>query len=222
MARWWEKLELQNPETKLPADVVDLVLTYEGMEYHSENTHLISTQDEAGEWVKPEFTLELRLKPDYPVSKKLYCSVLFFDGATGEVSTLSDTVLLTHKQGVREGQNNVVASFKLQEGLPYKLKVSPDLLDAGVFYVEDYLKLIVSEAEFDAEILDQKGNELMPIVSKGDSSNRFHSALQKILFNCEYRSLERSSVNDYSWQCHDVLVSVQHIENYNLSKGEEL
>ena len=208
MARWWEKLELQNPETKLPADAVDLVLMHGGTEYCSEDVCLRYTQGEAGEWIKPEFTLELRLKPDYPISKKLYCGVLFFDGSTGEVSSLSDTVLMTHKQGFREGQPNVVNVLKLQEGIPYKLKFLPELLEAKVNYIEDYIKLIISEKEFDASVLNQDGAELA--VSRLGSFHASSTVLQNIIPNCEHRSLETSdSGNNGDWNAYNLMISLK-------------
>lgn len=196
MARWWQKLELENLQTAIPEDAVELVITYDGKEYTSEDVSLAYQlqADGVGEesWVQPEFTAELRLKAAYP--KSLYCALLYFDGCTGDIygGQLVSTTLLTHKQSSIEGQINAVASVPIMEGNPLKLKIKDELYTQGVTRIQDYLKLIVSEAEFDTSLMEQSGNELHS-GARGTTRGGLNSTLQQFMGDVHHRSPDFSS-----------------------------
>lgn len=192
MARWWQKLELENLQTTIPDDAVEVVITYNGQEYHSENVTLAYTlqTDSEEPWQQPELNIELRLKAGYP--KSLYCALLYFDGSTGDITgnALVTTTLLTHKQSSIGGQVNAVPSVQVYEGNPIPVKIKDELHSQGVTKIQDYLKLIVSEAEFDASLLEQDGNELYSGEKDATRGNSLDSTLQQLMDDSHYRSLD--------------------------------
>lgn len=192
MARWWQKLELENLQTTIPEDAIEIVMTYKGQEYLSEDLTLAYTlqADSEEPWQQPEFNIELRLKADYP--KSLYCALLYFDGSTGDITgnALVTTALLTHKQSSIGGQVNAVPSVQIFEGNPIPLKIKDELHSQGVTKIQDYLKLIVSEAEFDASLLEQDGNELHGGDKQVNRGNSLDSTLQLLMDDAHYRSLD--------------------------------
>jgi pimeloyl-ACP methyl ester carboxylesterase len=189
MARWWQKLELVNPDTTLPDDAIDIVLTYKGKEHVSEDVTLrYELQDNPQErWLQPEVHLELRLKKDFP--KPLYCALLYFDGSTGAIdgSTLVTTTLMTNQQGNGAGQAEPVTAIKIYEGQPIPLQLKDELYQQGITRIQDHLQLIVSEEEFDASILEQTGNQLY----SGSKAVRggLGSTLQQLMDDVHNRSL---------------------------------
>ena len=189
MARWWQKLEMVNTETTLPDDAVDIVLTYKDKTFISEDVTLrYELQDNPADgWQQPAFHLELRLKPDFP--KPLYCALLYFDGSTGAIdgSSLVTTTLLSHAQNTSAGQMNTVTAVKVYEGQAIPLALKDELHRQGVTRIQDHLKIIVSEEEFDARLLEQEGNQLY----SGDKATRgdLSSTLQQFMDDAHNRSL---------------------------------
>lgn len=214
MARWWQKLELENLQTAIPEDAVEIVINHNGQTSTSEDVSLAYTLevDATGEesWIQPSFTAELRLKAGYP--KSLYCSLLYFDGCTGGIqgSVLIGTTLLTHKQGSLGGQVNAVGSVPIYEGEAIPVKIKDELYEQGVTRIQDYIKVIVSETDFDTSLMEQSGNELYA-GSKGTTRGSLETAFEQLMGDVSHnRSLALSSAPKKAtdWSARTITLSV--------------
>lgn len=182
MARWHQKRDLQNLATRLDAPV-EIVITYEGEEYINQDVTL-SYRFDGTKWVQPRFNLELRLKPGQP---KLYYALLYFDGSTGDISNvLASGGWLSHEGVAQEGQMKAQPGIKAFEGKAIPLQIKDELLQQGVTRIQDSLKLMLCEAEFDSSLLNQPGLELDS--GRDVTRSSLHNTLNRLL--CEaHRSL---------------------------------
>lgn len=204
LARWQQKLALSNPTSKLKGDEVAVVITYpsddanpdDGEKYVDQDVMLAYSFDGASKkWKKPAFSIELRLKDGYV--DDLYCTLLYFDGSTGEIySFINDNGLINKKQpvlkiAVKKRNNTVIRSIPV--------KLPDELYERGISQVQDHLKLIYCTKEFDSNPLSQAGLVLSTGLrgveegAKDFSSISLNSALQRMIINSETRS---QAIND--------------------------
>ncbi|MDD5393938.1 MAG: caspase family protein [Thiothrix sp.] len=173
MARWHQKLHLNNAATHLD-NPVEIVVTYDGEKYINQDVTL-SYRFDGTKWEKPRFNLELRLKLGQP---RLYYALLYFDGSTGEISNV-----LASGGWISDAQP-VVKAF---EGKAIPLKIKDELLAQGITRIQDSLKLIVCEEEFDSSLLNQQALQL------GDTKNAkrgLKNSLEQFASDAHNRSLD--------------------------------
>ncbi len=193
MAKWQHKLELDNdagrPADRIADDAVQLVVIHKGSEFVDTDVTL-QYQQQGNRWVAPKFALELRLNPDMTHPKPLYCALLFFNPLDGSIqSATTNGVWLRSRQTVEQdsGASNVLHArpvIKVFEGENIEAFVDDILYRQGVTESRDILKLIVSEKEFNASLLEQEGLEIYdqtldPLVQ--NKSTRGGDALQTLL-----------------------------------------
>jgi pimeloyl-ACP methyl ester carboxylesterase len=183
MARWHQKLALGNPASRLD-DPVEIIVIYNGQEYTNQDVTLPYTFD-GTKWNKPRFNLELRLKPGQP---RLYYALLYFDGSTGEISNvLASGGWLSHEGSDQEGEYKAQPVVKAFEGKAIPLKIKDELLAQGITRVQDSLKLIVCEDEFDSSLLNQAALKLQ--VSKAAQRSLLKNSLERFATDAHNRSL---------------------------------
>ncbi|MCK5810002.1 MAG: caspase family protein [Cocleimonas sp.] len=207
MARFWHKFTINNPVSNIPPDAVDIVITYNNREYINKSV-VFEYQYDDGKRQKPSFYLELRLKPNYP--KPLYCALLFFDGSNGDITpVLLSGVWLSHIHSTQEGQINAQSTVKAYEGKAIKLGIKDELIESrgGSACVQDYLKLMICEKEFDASIMSQQGLELY---KEKNNQRGLHSILETLMSNAHDRSLmiegEVAEIVDWTSKSIDITI----------------
>jgi hypothetical protein len=161
LARWQQKLGLSNPASKFKGDEVEIVITYppakdvpnDEAKYVDQDVALAYSYDKAsGQWQKPMFNLELRLKNGY--AGDLYCALLYFDGSTGQISNvLVGNGLINRKQSVL----SVTYTTDGEESRNLPVYLPDELYERGVSQIQDQIKLIVCKQAFDATPLTQSG-----------------------------------------------------------------
>lgn len=150
-ARWQQKLDLYNPYSKLPTDAVSIVTEYEGCEAVDNDLLLCyqpshdSVASEA--WQQPRFRLKITLSPQ--IKTPLYCALFYFDAQDAYIGT----ELLS---GVWLVPNQTMEAWAFG-GQFIPTSVSEQLRQQGVWQTKDFIKLIASEDEFDATLLQQQG-----------------------------------------------------------------
>ncbi|WGZ95165.1 MAG: caspase family protein [Candidatus Thiothrix putei] len=183
LARWQQKRDLHNPQTRL-GDPVEMVVTYDAQEYINEDVTLKYTFN-GSQWEQPRFHLELRLKPNQP---PLYYALLYFDGSTGEVSNvLASGGWLSHEGSDQENQLKAQPKVKAREGKVIPLKIKDELLTQGITRIQDSLKLIVCESIFDSSLLNQPGLQLYD--GKAAGTRSLMNSLEQLAFDSHFRSL---------------------------------
>lgn len=175
MARWHQKRDLANPASKLD-DPVEIVVTYDGQEYVNQDVTL-SYRFDGTQWIRPQFNLELRLKAEKP---NLYYALLYFDGSTGEISNvLANGGWLSHENVAQEGKMKAQPTVKAYDGKAIPLKIKDELLQQGISRIQDSLKLMLCDAEFDSSLLNQPGLELDN--GKEVTRGSLHNTLNRLL-----------------------------------------
>ena len=192
MARWQQKLNLDNPVSKLTDNPVEVIINYEGKVYKDEAVSC-HYRFNGTTWINPQITLELRLKTHS--SKPLYCAVLYFDSSTGGISNaLIAGNWLSNQGSPIEGQINRQTVVKVREGRPITLNINDKLFQQGITQVQDYLKLIVCEGEFESSLLTQQDLTLF----KGDKmasqqTRGVNSTLRTLIYKAHYRPKEKEN-----------------------------
>jgi len=163
MAKWQHRLELTSFNSSTIADdAVQIVVTHAGKEFIDEDM-AFRYQQLRGQWVEPEYTLELRLNPEMDHPKPLYCALLYFTPLDGSIqSAVNDGVWLKADQtlDIDNGAHNIQHAkprVKLFDGGIAEGFVDDVVYAQGVSEATDILKLIVSETEFSPSLLEQKG-----------------------------------------------------------------
>ncbi|WP_287602341.1 caspase family protein [Thiothrix sp.] len=204
MARWHQKLALQNVSSRLD-DPVEMVITYNGTEYINQDVTLAYTFDGA-KWEKPRFNLELRLKAGQP---RLYYALLYFDGSTGEISNvLASGGWLGHEGFEEEGKIKAQPKVKAYEGKAIPLKIKDELLAQGITRIQDSLKLMVCEQEFDSSLLNQQPLKLQE--TKGAQRSLLKNSLERFADDAHHRSLDLDEEPDAApdWTSKVINISV--------------
>lgn len=164
IARWKQKLAIDNPSSSLAQDdLVEITVSYSDpitqkfVEKKSEDVTLSYTLQENGTWKEPKYTLKYSLKKP-SIKKKLYCALLWFDGADNCIYGNDVYEALANSSGVLD--NTGSASILELTAYDNTASLSDSLHKQGVTKVQDVLKIIISEEEFDTNLLTQEGNEL--------------------------------------------------------------
>jgi len=156
MARWEQKLLIDNPGSQIPSDAVHLIITTGGRQFRDEDVELQYEQLDQS----PEFKLELAISREWE-HKTLYCALLYFDSVDGYISTellpAGIEQLGMHDAGDSETSRAPRRRALAYEGQPIPAAVADSLYQQGVTQTQDFIKLIVSETEFDPSLLSQAG-----------------------------------------------------------------
>jgi hypothetical protein len=209
MARFWQKFNINNPTSKIPSDAVDIVIHYNGREIINDSV-AFSYQYDGNNWQQPSFTMELRLKLNYP--KPLYCALIFFDGSDGSITpSLLKGIYLSHQNNRWAGKLNAQPIVKAKEGKTIRLKIKDELLQRSseAVQVQDYFKLIISEQEFDASMMEQHG---LNLYQEKAMTRGLNTILDTLMWNAHYRSLgSDDDINDIvDWTSKSIDISISH------------
>lgn len=190
MAKWQHKLELDNVASKIDPDAVQVIFSHDNGADIDQNFELRYTQDE-DEWIAPEFGIELRLNQDKPHPKPLYCALMFFDPKKGSIQSATDNgVWLRAQDSMTQDSGAAVMlkarpSFKVFDGDMIEAEVNDKLYAQGISETSDVIKLIVSETEFNASLLEQDGLEIYDVdldpLVKTTRATRGGDALESLL-----------------------------------------
>ena len=158
MAQWMQLLKLSNKQTDLPADAVQMEL----FRYDPVTDQRIPLDPVAGIHLKYDpkknrrgIPLQLRLRHTGSYPEKLYCMLV---NQSDDFSVNTDKSLFGGGIWLEPGQE----VWATKAGRPYIYAYIPRSLRAkGITTIHDVLKLIVSTAESDASLLDQKGLEVV-------------------------------------------------------------
>ena len=157
IARWQQKVDLSNPESKIPKNAVQMIAHYKDQEY-VDSDFTLSYEYIDGQWKQPEFKLELKLAEDY--HQPLYCSLLYFNGNGSFYIGASD---LLQSYGAwldpigkkEEKAGAVVKVIPVYEGDFIPASVDDELWEQGITETKDIIKLIISTEPFGASALEQ-------------------------------------------------------------------
>lgn len=164
LARWHNKLSLENTRSRIPDDIVQLVVKKDGEEIISDEVKL-SYQKHHGEWQAPEFSLELRYDDEAEYKKPLFCSLLIFNTFDASVDVAMDNGIWLRPETSFENDagsvNKVHAatSYQVFDGEAVTATVDDDRFKQGITQTQDIFKLIVSETPFNANLLIQDALE---------------------------------------------------------------
>jgi pimeloyl-ACP methyl ester carboxylesterase len=175
LKRWQQKLSLTNfssSSQQMDSDVVQLIIKHNQQEHSDTDINLRYNYDE--EHPKPRISLEIRCNP--AKAKKnmtLYCALLLFDAADASVTSLLDN------EAKLLPPTNCHIHFN--EGHDFPVQVKQQLFNNGIIETEDFLKLIVSDEPFDANLLAQKGLDIFKGGSKSITTNRTNRGANNLL-----------------------------------------
>ena len=185
MARWWKKLEINNKASRIPTDAIEIVVNYQDQTLIDSDV-LLDYQYVNGQWQPPTFDLVLRLKTGV-TTKPLYAALLVFDGSNGAISNdLLGKVVCFSEVSLATGAPNSVTVVKAYEGKPIPACVRDELYADGITQTCDYLKLIVSEEEFNVDSLVQDG---LVLHSNRDAMQSLPCLLNNLLDGVHFRSI---------------------------------
>ncbi|MEE9303002.1 MAG: caspase family protein, partial [Thiotrichaceae bacterium] len=219
MAKWQHKLELENVSSsnKLTDDAVQLVLTHAKGETIDEDLELRYEQQH-NEWVAPEFGLELRLHPNR--TRPLYCALLFFNPLDGSIQSASNNGVWLRPEDFMDNDNgsaNLIHAkpvVKIFDGEMIEAFVDDELYTQGISESKDILKLIISETEFNASLLEQEGleiydSDLDPVVSRSSTrgGNALSSLLDEAMDYANTRGVRRKKAKLADWSTKSITLT---------------
>ncbi len=226
MAKWQHKLELENisSSNKLTDDAIQLVITHANGETIDEDLELRYEQQQ-NLWVAPEFGLELRLNPRQ--TRPLYCALLFFNPLDGSIQSASDNGMWLRPQDFMDNDNgsaNLVHAkpeVKIFDGEMIEAFVDDELYAQGISESKDILKLIISETEFNASLLEQEGLEIYdidldPVASRSATrgSNGLANVLDEAMDYANTRGFRRKKPKLADWTTKSLTVTtIRPLEN---------
>jgi len=176
LKRWQQKLDLENVCENINMDAVQLVIKHNEKKTVDSDIHL--RYDYKKDNPKPRISLEVRCDPSKAKDDApLYCALLLFDAADASVISLLDNEAKIVPPNA--------TSIYFRDGKTIPVQVKQRLFDNGICETEDFLKLIVSDKPFDAQLLAQKGLEIFKGGNKNIDSprgnNRSIDALHNLL-----------------------------------------
>ena len=151
IARWQQLKELENTETKLNQDDVQIVVRHNGEEHIGESVDLFAKDaDDDGDFGQ-EIFVEVTLSETY-TSRDLYCSLINFspDFAIDVESFSLNGLRLSAKE------KDNISVLKASEGDGIISYIPKVLYEDGVTERQDIYKLIVSTEPFDINTLSQE------------------------------------------------------------------
>ncbi|MCK5726270.1 MAG: caspase family protein [Thiotrichaceae bacterium] len=201
--RWEQKLALENiEEGDLSRDSVQLFITVNGREYCNED---IVLDFDGKQGIK--ITISARCNPDNLPAIKLYGALLLFDKGRRKIVVDANEALLIPSSGDSEK-----CQFNFLEGRTLTWIISDALLSQGIQETTDYIKLIISDSPFDANLLEQGAIEEF----NGEYNKKAvtRSSLNHLLNQAIDYSQMRSSVNHTidlapQWFCQTIEVTTR-------------
>ncbi len=188
MARWTNIYNLSSPPNrKIRSNEVRMEIFQNGQEIKSPKIRL-EYQQEQGKWKEPTFQVKLTNTS----KESLYCAVLY----------------LTDRYGVKTGLFHPTSGFWLKpdesawalEGKTILSFVPKHLLQQGITEVKDIYKLIVSTAEFDANLLAQNNLDESQNRSIGELAVKRKSTLNRLMKKVQtrdFRAVPEEFIDDW-------------------------
>lgn len=205
LARWHNKLSLMNSASRIPDDVVRLVIKHEGDESDNKEINLTYRQQH-GEWIPPEFSVELRFNDESEYEKPLFCSLLIFNPFDASVDMAMDHGVWlrpsTYFDSDAGSLNKIHAatSYAVFDGEFVTAQVDDALFNQGITQTQDIFKLIVSETPFNAALLMQEGLETyQPELDASSKGDHLQSMLDESFQYAHTRKIVRKSKKQPDW-----------------------
>ncbi|MFS0519398.1 caspase domain-containing protein [Nostoc sp. UIC 10607] len=174
ITRWTNIVELSSTaSSSIPADAVQMVIYQEGQEVKDAQINL-QYQQQNGKWKSPAFKVKLKNTSD----QELFCALLDLTDSYA----VSPALFPTGGVWLKPGEE----AWALGGGNIYPT-VREKLWKQGITQSQDILKLIVSTAEFDANLLKQ--NELdLPFLPEREPG-RGRGTLNRLMKRVQERDL---------------------------------
>ncbi|NMG20879.1 caspase family protein [Brasilonema bromeliae] len=211
IARWTTIAELSNTAaTQIKAGDVKMELIFKDEESSQSKQLRLQYKYRDGEWQKPEFQLKLT----NTTNKSLYCALV----------NLSDNFAIS-------APFFEAGSVRLQpgeeawalDGDPLVLSVPDEYWELSITEYKDIIKLIVSNNEFDARLLNQDELDApRPPVSRDiDSSNQ--SSLERLMNRTQNRQIEAKNSARYDdWYAEEITITtVRPLDSIPVSQEQE-
>lgn len=211
IARWTTIAQLSNTATtQFKAGDVKIELIFDNDNLSQSKQLRLQYTYKDGEWQQPEFKLKLTNTTDKP----LYCSLV----------VLSDSFAISapffESGSVRLKPNEEAYAL---DGDPLELSVPDDFLEQGITEYKDIIKLIVSNDEFDARLLNQDKLDAPrpPVARDIDSPNQ--SSLERLMNRTQNRDITPKSKAKYDdWYAEEItLITVRPLDSTPVSREEE-
>lgn len=174
MARWTNIATLSSPATsRIPTNAVRMEIFQNGQEIESPEIRL-EYQQEQGKWKQPTFRIKLTNTSNEP----LYCAVV---NLTDRYAVKTGLFL---KAGIwlKPGEE----AWALEGKAIYAL-LPKELWEQGITEIKDIYKLIVSTAEFDANLLTQEPLDAPRTRSIGGLAGKRKSTLNRLMNQVQTR-----------------------------------
>lgn len=179
IARWTTTIDLANPESQILANAVKVQIYHNGEEVKEPHLRL-EYEYRNGKWHQPTF----RVKLTNTYEQRLFCAILdVAEDYSVSVPPLFPQGELSYKGGlwIEPGEEVDAAIWngnrKIRDDIP--ASVADKIWKQGVTEYQDVFKLIISTAEFDANLLCQD-DLLSPSVESSDRSRELPSRLNTL------------------------------------------
>ena len=167
IARWTTTIDLANPESQIPANAVKVQIYRNGEEVKDPHLRL-EYEYRNGNWQQPTFRVKLTNTYD----QRLFCAILdVAEDYSVNVPPLFPQGELSYKGGlwIEPGEEVDAAIWngnrKMRDDIP--ASVPDKIWKQGVTEYQDVFKLIISTAEFDANLLCQDDLSSPSVESSG-------------------------------------------------------
>ncbi len=210
IARWTTITQLSNTATtQIKAGDVKMELQFKDEDLSQSKQMRLQYKYQDGEWQKPEFKLKLT----NTTNKTLYCALV----------NLSDSFAIS-APFFESGSVRLQAreeAFAL-DGDSLVLNVPDEYWNLGITEYKDIIKLIVSNDEFNARLLEQDKLDAPRSITRNiDSPNQ--SSLERLMNRTQNRDIEAKSSARYDdWYAEEITINtVRPLDSTPVSQEQE-
>lgn len=193
IARWLTIRDLTSPPvSQIQSDDIVMELLFEAANSTSTNELRWEYQYKEGKWQPPRCQLKLTNKS----LRTLYCTVLVLSDRFAVANPFFEAgyVRLEPKQ-----------TAWAKNGKYFKFTVDSELQNLGITETKDILKLIVSTAEFDAQLSTQ---EELDVPRSSTKSSFKRSTLNRLMDRAQFRSIQVDEEETYDdWHIKQIVIT---------------
>ncbi|MBD2447385.1 caspase family protein [Nostoc sp. FACHB-152] len=213
IARWTTIAQLKNTAaTQIKAGDVKMELIFKDEDLSQSQQMRLQYKYKGGEWQNPEFKLKLT----NTTTKPLYCSLV----------TLSDSFAIEapfFESGSIRLQAGEEAYAQVDGDVWVPIGVPEDYWKQGITEYKDVIKLIVSNEEFNAKLLEQKALDAPQTITR-DIESTTRSSLERLMVRTQNRDIirKRDAVKFDDWYAEEItIITVRPLESTPVSPEQE-